>query len=157
MRSFSLVRRASKGNAPLESPLHIWLLLPKVLCDIREAVFRRDVQAVRRFSSLVQRSTNRGLRDRPQGPVNQCAPSPFCRHHKVTSSQMIRSSTRPRPTERIGRRRTRSRRKFCKLCQLLPLTHTTRWEQALATGDPNVAEENLRRFFEQHFHDGNDS
>ena len=122
MRSFFLVRRAPKGDAPPESPLHIWLLLPEVLCDIREAVLRRDVQVVRRFSGLVQRGTDRGLRDRPERSVNQCVPSrPATK--VLTFSQMTRSSTRPRPTERTGQRPTRSRRKCCKLCQILSLTH----------------------------------
>ncbi|KAJ6496647.1 hypothetical protein C8R47DRAFT_349617 [Mycena vitilis] len=31
------------------------------------------------------------------------------------------------------------------------------WGKALATGDESVAVENLRRYFEQHFHDSNDS
>ncbi|KAF8636546.1 hypothetical protein AX17_003358 [Amanita inopinata Kibby_2008] len=31
------------------------------------------------------------------------------------------------------------------------------WEKGEATGDENLAAENLRRFFEQHFHDSNDS
>ena len=31
------------------------------------------------------------------------------------------------------------------------------FERGLATGDSNVASENLRRFFEQHFHEGSDS
>ncbi|KAH0583911.1 hypothetical protein H2248_009503 [Termitomyces sp. 'cryptogamus'] len=31
------------------------------------------------------------------------------------------------------------------------------WEKGYATGDENVATENLRRFFEQHFHENNDS
>ncbi|KAJ7046748.1 hypothetical protein C8F04DRAFT_1061598 [Mycena alexandri] len=31
------------------------------------------------------------------------------------------------------------------------------WDKALATGDESVATENLRRYFEQHFHDHNDS
>jgi anaphase-promoting complex subunit 5 len=31
------------------------------------------------------------------------------------------------------------------------------WEKALATGDENLATENLRRYFEQHFHENNDS
>ncbi|KAG6868375.1 hypothetical protein C0993_004021 [Termitomyces sp. T159_Od127] len=31
------------------------------------------------------------------------------------------------------------------------------WEQGQITGDENVATENLRRFFEQHFHESNDS
>ncbi|KIL69717.1 hypothetical protein M378DRAFT_68525 [Amanita muscaria Koide BX008] len=31
------------------------------------------------------------------------------------------------------------------------------WEKGEATGDENLASENLRRFFEQHFHDSNDS
>jgi hypothetical protein len=34
---------------------------------------------------------------------------------------------------------------------------STSFERGLATGDSNVASENLRRFFEQHFHEGNDS
>jgi hypothetical protein len=34
---------------------------------------------------------------------------------------------------------------------------TARWEKALATGDETTATENLRRFFEQHFHESNDS
>ena len=33
----------------------------------------------------------------------------------------------------------------------------TSFERGLATGDSNVASENLRRFFEQHFHEGSDS
>jgi hypothetical protein len=32
-----------------------------------------------------------------------------------------------------------------------------RWEKGQATGDENIATENLRRFFEQHFHESNDS
>lgn len=32
-----------------------------------------------------------------------------------------------------------------------------RWEKGLATGDEKIATENLRRFFEQHFHESNDS
>ena len=32
-----------------------------------------------------------------------------------------------------------------------------RWERGLATGDEKIATENLRRFFEQHFHESNDS
>lgn len=32
-----------------------------------------------------------------------------------------------------------------------------RWEKGDATGDENLASENIRRFFEQHFHDNNDS
>jgi hypothetical protein len=32
-----------------------------------------------------------------------------------------------------------------------------RWEKGLATGDERIATENLRRFFEQHFHESNDS
>ncbi|KAK2466948.1 hypothetical protein APHAL10511_001206 [Amanita phalloides] len=31
------------------------------------------------------------------------------------------------------------------------------WEKGDATGDENLASENIRRFFEQHFHDSNDS
>jgi hypothetical protein len=31
------------------------------------------------------------------------------------------------------------------------------WEKGQATGDENVATESLRRFFEQHFHESNDS
>ncbi|KAF8628477.1 hypothetical protein AX15_003988 [Amanita polypyramis BW_CC] len=31
------------------------------------------------------------------------------------------------------------------------------WEKGEATGDENLASENIRRFFEQHFHDSNDS
>ncbi|KAJ7470732.1 hypothetical protein FB451DRAFT_1254671 [Mycena latifolia] len=31
------------------------------------------------------------------------------------------------------------------------------WEQSLATGDESIATENLRRYFEQHFHEQNDS
>ncbi|KAF8741003.1 hypothetical protein AX14_006207 [Amanita brunnescens Koide BX004] len=31
------------------------------------------------------------------------------------------------------------------------------WEKGDATGDENLASENIRRFFEQHFHDNNDS
>lgn len=31
------------------------------------------------------------------------------------------------------------------------------WEKGLATGDEKIATENLRRFFEQHFHESNDS
>ncbi|GLB34986.1 putative microtubule associated protein [Lyophyllum shimeji] len=31
------------------------------------------------------------------------------------------------------------------------------WERAHVTGDENIATENLRRFFEQHFHENNDS
>ncbi|KAJ7156003.1 hypothetical protein C8R43DRAFT_998757 [Mycena crocata] len=31
------------------------------------------------------------------------------------------------------------------------------WEKALATGDESIATENLRRYFEQHFHEHNDS
>jgi hypothetical protein len=31
------------------------------------------------------------------------------------------------------------------------------WDKGYATGDENIAIENLRRFFEQHFHEFNDS
>ncbi|KAJ7343519.1 hypothetical protein DFH08DRAFT_872936 [Mycena albidolilacea] len=31
------------------------------------------------------------------------------------------------------------------------------WDKALATGDESIATENLRRYFEQHFHENNDS
>lgn len=34
---------------------------------------------------------------------------------------------------------------------------TTSWEKGHITGDENIATENLRRFFEQHFHENNDS
>jgi hypothetical protein len=33
----------------------------------------------------------------------------------------------------------------------------SRWEKGKAVGDENLAAENLRRFFEQHFHENNDS
>lgn len=32
-----------------------------------------------------------------------------------------------------------------------------RFEKGVAVGDENIATENLRRFFEQHFHQGSDS
>jgi anaphase-promoting complex subunit 5 len=41
----------------------------------------------------------------------------------------------------------------CLVLFLIP----TSFERGLATGDSNVASENLRRFFEQHFHEGSDS
>lgn len=34
---------------------------------------------------------------------------------------------------------------------------STSWEKGHITGDLNIATENLRRFFEQHFHENNDS
>ena len=33
----------------------------------------------------------------------------------------------------------------------------SRWEKGQLLGDENIAAENLRRFFEQHFHENNDS
>jgi anaphase-promoting complex subunit 5 len=36
------------------------------------------------------------------------------------------------------------------------LTYSS-WEKGQATGDETTASENLRRFFEQHFHESNDS
>lgn len=42
--------------------------------------------------------------------------------------------------------------------QTFALNSTCRsWEKAQATGDEITATENLRRFFEQHFHESNDS
>lgn len=37
------------------------------------------------------------------------------------------------------------------------LIQSLRWERGQLLGDENIASENLRRFFEQHFHENNDS
>jgi hypothetical protein len=46
---------------------------------------------------------------------------------------------------------------FMFLLGINSLIQTSRWEKGQSLGDENIAAENLRRFFEQHFHENNDS
>ena len=98
-----------------------------------------------------------GLSDN-QGPIAQFVSHSRSCFKRQGPLQVIRTSSGPSLTRPHGPSPTPTSCVF-DLFILLGLVEqlANSWDKALATGDESIAIENLRKYFEQHFHDHNDS
>lgn len=141
------------------SPIDIWIFLPSMLCQFRQAIFYSTRKTMQWLQILVFWESFLGLWNISEGWINM---------YVVMCLQVVKNLTWLRRSSNL---QDASRQQelgeatyiWC-VCFLRPKTRLyflswtiSRWEKGLFVGDENIAVENLRRFFDQHFHESNDS